>query len=94
MVPVLQKPPQPSGAPHEIPAGQWGTHAPQCPFTQRWPLGQVPQPQLSMQRPPSQTWPAAQVTPPQGFATHTPARHDCPSGQRTPAQRSGGSHAT
>lgn len=54
----------------------------------------MPQPQLSMQRPPSQSWPAAQVTPAQGLATQRPLRHDCPSGQRTPAQRSGGSHAT
>lgn len=90
----LQNPPQPSGAPQVTPAGQCGTQAPQRPFTQRWPDGQVPQPHESTQRPLSHTKPARQVTPAQGFATQRPLRHDWPSGQRTPAQRSGGSHAT
>ncbi len=91
--PAVQVPPQPSGAAHATPSGQFGRQASQRPPTQVAPAAHEAQPQELMQRPLSQTSPAAHDTPAQGLAEHTPFRHDWPSGQRTPAQRSGGSHA-
>lgn len=72
----LQKPPQPSGAPHAASAAQCVMHS-QWFAMQRWGgMHGGSQPQVSTQWPLLQTCPGSQVTPKQGLVRHVPARQN------------------
>jgi hypothetical protein len=78
----LQRPPQPSDAPHASPGAQRGVHA-QRPPAHDWPAGQVP-----LQTPPQPSG-APQAEAAQQFgrqAAHAPFSQRVPAGQRPQPQ--------